>query len=254
MISRSTLKPRFICGSMLLLIPVASVLLLASRRASGQEGKTSCQDWTIVADPGACTLIVEHARLGCLLTNVQLNIPTGRELLPAKGWTVTDDHEGVLRIKTVQPQSTWFLEMGPLALKISCTAPEATLTAQVPVGRQRSIARLLDREGSPVEWTGTDEVANGYGGTMTRNPSFLPRQNPECMYFALGRVSGGVFHGLFDRATDTAIEFPDQARLVNSERLADTPRVDADVFPERAGSGAAGLLHQNAGPALLCPF
>ena len=185
-------------------------------------GESRTEGWTLVADPGACTLIVEHARLGCLLTNVQLNIPTGQELVPAKGWTVTSDRQGLLRIKTVQPQSTWLLELGPLALKISCTAPEAVLTAQVPVGRQRTIARLLDREGFPVEWTGTDEVANGYGGTMTRNPSFLPRQNPECMYFALGRVSGGVFHSLFDRATDTAIEFPDQARLANSERLADS--------------------------------
>ena len=56
--------------------------------------------------------------------------------------------------------------MGPLSLNISCTAPETTLTAQVRVRRQRTIARLLDREGFPVEWTGTDEVANGYHGTM----------------------------------------------------------------------------------------
>ena len=200
----------------------AQMVTGAAMEDFGKAIRISYEGWTIVADPGACTLIVEHARLGCLLTNVQLNIPTGQELVPAGGWTVTNNRQGLLQIKTVQPQSTWLFELGPLSLKISCTAPEAALTAQVFLGRQRSIARLLDREGFPVDWTGTDEVANGYGGAMTRNPSFLPRQNPECMYFALGRISSGVFHSLFDRATDTAVEFPDQTRLANSKRLADS--------------------------------
>jgi len=218
---RATNLRHFSWRSILIVIAAASVLLPAGGRASDHDARVSHKDWTIVVDPGACTLNVEHARLGCLLTNVQLNVPTARELLPAKGWTVTNDRQGLLRIKTGQPQSTWLLEMAPLALKISCTAPDAALTAQVPAGAQRTVARLLDREGFPVEWTGTDEVAGGYHGAMTRNPSFLPRQNPECMYFALGRVSGGVFHSLFDRATDTAVEFPDQTRLTNSERLAE---------------------------------
>jgi hypothetical protein len=96
-------------------------------------------DWTLVADPGACTLMVQHARLGCLLTNVQLNIPTGPRLVPAKGWTVNSEREGLLQIKTAQPQSTWLLDLGPLALKISCTARDAALTAEVPVGRLRPV-------------------------------------------------------------------------------------------------------------------
>jgi hypothetical protein len=212
-----------VTSSSLILITAASVLLLAGSQASGQERRIAYEGWTIVADPSACTLVVEHARLGCLLTNMQLCTSTGQQRHRAEGWTVTNEREGLLRIKTAQPQSSWLLELGPLALRVSCTAPEAALTAQVLVGRQRTVARLLDREGFPVEWTGTDEVANGYGGTMTRNPSFLPQQNPECMYFALGRViSGGIFHSLFDRATDTAVEFPDHAQLANSERSPDS--------------------------------
>jgi hypothetical protein len=199
----------------------AAVLFLAGNQVSGQSGRIAYEDWIVVADLDACTLSVDHARLGCLLTNVQLNIPNGQELVAAKGWTVTNARQGLLQIKTAQPQSTWLFEPGPLALKISCTAADAALAAQVPVGGQRTVARLLDREGFSVEWTGTDEVANGYHGTMTRNPSFLPRQNPECMYFGLGKVSGGVFRSLFDRATDTAVEFPDQTRLANSNRQAD---------------------------------
>ena len=130
-----------------------------------------------------------------------------------KGWTLREDDLGRLVINTAEPRSTWLFEMGISALKVSCTSPDAVLKGQIPVSKARFVARLLDPEGVPVEWSGTGEVAAGYGGSRTRNPSFLPGSNPDCMYFALGSISGSVFHGLFDRASDTAIQFPDQARL-----------------------------------------
>ena len=134
-----------------ILLAAVAVLLLASSRASGQDGRILYEGWTIVADPEVpALLIVDHARLGRLLTNVQLNIPTGQGLVPAKGWTVTNDRQGLLQIKTVQPQSTWLLEMGLLALKISCTAPEAVLTAQVPVGKQRTMPGCSTEKDSPL--------------------------------------------------------------------------------------------------------
>lgn len=64
-----------------------------------------------------------------------------------------------------------------------------------------------------MTWAGTDEVANGYGGSETRNPSYLPSRNPECMYFGLGQVSNLNVHGLFDRKTDTAVNFSDETKL-----------------------------------------
>jgi len=53
----------------------------------------------------------------------------------------------------------------------------------------------------------------GYGGSETRNQSYLPHRNPEIMYFALGPVSSSNLHSLFDRQTDTAFSFSTQARL-----------------------------------------
>jgi hypothetical protein len=195
----------------------AALALVKPMTAQGadQELKVSREGWTLTAEPTAGVLAIGHARLGTLLANVQLQVQTSQNFSPAKAWTTGRGGEDRLVIKTAEPQSTWLFEMGSLALKISCSAPNAVLTAQVPAGKNRVVARLLDREGVPVAWTGTDEVVGSYGGSMTRNPSYLPRQNPECMYFALGRVSGAVFHGLFDRPTDTAIEFPDQTQLLN---------------------------------------
>ena len=71
-----------------------------------------------------------------------------------------------------------------------------------------------------MDWVGTDEVVQGYGGSETLNPSFLPRRNPEVMYFALGQVSDANVHSLFDRKTDTAIDFPEDTTRVKREQRA----------------------------------
>jgi hypothetical protein len=87
------------------------------------------------------------------------------------------------------------------------------LTGEAPATQDRIVARLLDPQGVPVTWVGTDEVKNGYGGSETRNPSFLPRRNSEVMYFALGQVASSNLHSLFDRKTDTVINFSDQTLM-----------------------------------------
>ncbi|MGH9398657.1 MAG: alpha-galactosidase [Terriglobia bacterium] len=62
-------------------------------------------------------------------------------------------------------------------------------------------------------WEGTPEVEDGYGGKQTKNETFLPRHNAEVRYFGLGQVSSLNVHSLFDRKTDTAIQFSDRTRM-----------------------------------------
>jgi hypothetical protein len=196
-------------------IAILTIVQPLTSGGANQEAIISHEGWSLAADPTAGTLTVGHARLGVLLSNVQLHIQTPQGLSSLKAWTIGQSDSSLLLIKTLEPQSVWVFELGDSALRISCTAPNAVLTAQIPVSKDRVTARLLDPGGVPVEWTGTGEVAGTYGGSLTRNPSHLPRRNAECMYFALGRVSGSIFHSLFDRVTDTAIRFPDQAQFPN---------------------------------------
>ena len=128
-------------------------------------------------------------------------------------WTPESGIPGRLLVRTVEPPSTWIFEPARDGLRISSTAPGAVLTGQAPVSKARGLARLLDSDGAPVTWRGTGECAGTYGGGLTQNPSFLPRENPDCMYFALGQASGSVFHNLFDQKTDTAIRFTPQTRF-----------------------------------------
>ena len=193
----------------------ASVLLWSATQVNGahQNVLGAHGDWILDADPASHRLTVSHRQLGILLTNVQFSVQAAQKENPAEAWALEQGSGGRVLVRTSSPRTTWVLDFADSALRISCTAPSAVLRAQVPASENRVVARLLDPNGFPVEWAGTGEVADGYGGARTRNPSYLPHRNPDCMYFALGQVAGGLFHSLFDRATDTAIDFPEQARL-----------------------------------------
>ena len=169
--------------------------------------------WTIAPDNEHGTFTITHSSLGVLLRNVRLNLREGGRLRQLDRWTLESGGPGKLNVQTRRPRTGWQFDTGSATLKISSTAANAVITAMAPASCDRIVARLIDPQGTPVDWVGTSEVADGYRGSETHNPSFLPRRNPECMYFTLGRTSSAIFHSLFDRKTDTGIEFSEQTRL-----------------------------------------
>jgi hypothetical protein len=198
-------------------LPTFAVMFLYWTSASAVEppGTALRKDgWTIAADTGRGSLTVKHERVGTILRDAQLNIEADGSLSELKQWRTETSDTGRLVVRTSLPATTWTFEVAGDFLRISSTAPGAVLTGRSPVSKTRRLVRLLDPDGTPVTWQGTGEVAGSYGGSMTRNPSFLPRENPECMYFALGQVTGAVFHSLFDQDTDTAIRFTEQTRFL----------------------------------------
>ena len=173
----------------------------------------SSEGWTVTADGEQAVLTVTHDKLGTVMKNVRLNLQAHAGLRPLKDWSVEKEGERQLSLRTVEPRTAWAIELRQNTLKISSTSMDAVLTAEVPAPADRVVARVLDPEGAPVDWVGTDEVVSSYGGSETRNQSFLPRRNSECMYFALGQVSSSGFHHLFDRRTDTVISFSEQTLM-----------------------------------------
>ncbi|MGD0579772.1 MAG: alpha-galactosidase, partial [Bryobacteraceae bacterium] len=200
------------CGAWLLLGAAVSWAQPESRVSVTAAG------WTVSADPGSGTLGVTYEKLGVLMEQVRLNMRDANGTRPLKNWTVERRAPNRLILKTAQPQAGWLFELRPNLLKISTTLDNALITAELPASKERIPARLLDPLGVPVDWVGTNEVAGGYGGSETRNPSFLPRKNADCMYFALGQVASPTFTSLFDRKTDFAISFPDETRMERNRR------------------------------------
>jgi len=203
--------------------------------------------WTISADRDAGGIVISHEKTGALLRGVRLGRAGARNSEGPRDWTAHLEGADRLLVRMANPAGVWRFECRTGVLIISSTWSQAVLTALVPAPAGRLPVRLLDPEGTPVEWTGTGEVQASYGGPITRRPSFLPRENPDVLTFALGQVASENLHCLFDRATDTAVRFADEARLRRNEEdvnlldlMLPVPgntvvRVEADYFTKTLG-------------------
>jgi hypothetical protein len=196
-------------GSVLFFLAAAAGLLAQTAAPISAAGN----GWVVTADAARGTLSVAHDTLGPVLNEIRLQ--------PSANWSAQKTGEHQLTLKTALPPGAWVFDLAPNMLKISCTSSAAVLMATAPAPKDRLLVRLMDPEGVPVDWWGTDEVKNGYGGSETHNRSFLPRRNPEVMYLALGQVSSPIFHSLFDRKSGTAISFSDDTLLRRSPHNSD---------------------------------
>lgn len=178
--------------------------------------------WTINCSMQSHTLTISFAKLGTVAQNIELNEETKsglRRITQLSAHINTDDQ---LVIETTAPKTVWVFDALPSKVTVSTNAFHAALTGWAPSSTNRTIANLLDPRGEPVKWEGTYEAFTNYGGQITGNPSNLPRIHPEVMHMGLGHVSGAGMHSLFDRQTDTAIDFGDDSAL-----LADPTAEDA---------------------------
>jgi hypothetical protein len=207
-------------------IPLFTLLfLLAAARPAEPANPISLSShgWTVTADADECLITVTQEKLGTVIKNVRLNLEAERGPLALKSCSFENQPDGRLSIFTAQPSTAWIFEMQPNLLKISSTRTEAVLTAEAPASPARRVARLVDPQGFPVTWVGTN-AGSSWGASETRRASFLPSRNPECMYFSLGQVSGRNLHSLFDRSSGAAIDFSDRTSLRRNPR--DPDRLD----------------------------
>jgi len=203
---------------------VVIAVVLAVAAASAQTGNpvsVASDGWTVTADGEQAVLTITHDSLGTVMKDARLNLQGEHGLRPLKNWSVEKQGQHQLSIRTAQPPTGWLIELGPNILRISSTSTGAVLTAKAPASTDRVVARVLDPQGVPVDWVGTNEVVGSYGGSESRNQSFLPSRNPECMYFSLGQVSSSNLHSLFDRTSDTAINFSDQTLMQRNSQNPD---------------------------------
>jgi hypothetical protein len=201
------------------------ILLLSSTLSGLAQARSpfsvSSNGWTIAVDEDKSVLTVSYGKLGTVLSDVRLKLKDGQRVNPLNHWLAERTGENGLLIKTSQPRVAWLFQLGPNTLEISSTSMAAILTAVAPASADRLVARLLNPQGVPVTWRGTDEVAHSYGGSETRNPSYLPRENPEVMYFSLGPAASSTVHSLFDRKLDMGIQFSEHTLMKRSTRNSD---------------------------------
>jgi Melibiase len=198
-----------------------SVTALSMMGQGNGPSSASGHGWTVTADAKQEEIRIARDGLGTVMDHVRLFRAQAASRTPLHQWTLGRAASNQLTIETSQPRSFWRLDLDDNTLTIAVTVNDALLTATVPAATDRRPARLIDPAGVPVTWSGTDEAHDGYGTPMTQRPSFLPRTNADVMYFSLGPASALTLHSLFDRATDTAIDFPEHATLLRSAANAD---------------------------------
>jgi hypothetical protein len=211
-------------------------VLLASGMAVSAVGMVGQSDaawsasgrgWTVTADAKLEEVRVAHDGVGTVMDHIHLFRSEANSRTPLHGWTLGRGASNQLTLETVQPHTFWRLDLNDNSLTVSATANDALLTATVPAPKDRQPARLVDPVGAPVTWSGTDEAHDGYGTPLTERPSFLPRTNADVMCFSLGPTSALTLHSLFDRATDTAIDFPEHTTLLRNPNKPD--QLDASI-------------------------
>ncbi len=237
-------------------ILVAGVVVSAGTlMAQGNSAESASGfGWNVTADAQLEAVRVTHEGLGTVVENIHLFLAGNSAPTPLHGWKLGRGANNQLTIETVQPQTSWRFEMNDGSLTISSTATNALVTATAPAGKDRTVARLMDQSGVPVVWAGTDEVHDGYGGSETKNRSFLPRVNPDVMYFALGPVSASTLHSLFDRTTDTAIDFPEQTTLLRNSQNPDLLGASIPVPGNAVLRLVPGYFTKTLGVPFYAPF
>ncbi len=196
----------------LAVIGIAVLAIPVGCADAGNPIAVSSGGWTVTCEGQQGVISIAYGNLGTILKDVRLNLRDRDGLRQLKGWSVAKVGEKELSIRTADSFTAWEIKLGSEILTISTTTAEGVLTAEAPATQERIVARLQDPQGVPVTWVGTNAGAS-WGASETRNASFLPSRNPECMYFALGRVSSSNLHSLFDRPSDTAINFSDQTSM-----------------------------------------
>jgi hypothetical protein len=169
--------------------------------------------WIIDCSQGSSSLSISADRLGSVARDIQLHEETPSGLRRLTHFSARIGANGKLIVETTDPKTEWDFDAQPDKVTIVTTDFHGVLTGWADSPAGRIVGRLLDPEGLPVNWQGTDEVVGTYGGSSTNNQSYLPRHNPEVIYLGLGHVSAGGLHSLFDRGTDIAIDFGEDSAL-----------------------------------------
>jgi hypothetical protein len=170
-------------------------------------------EWVIDCNLEDASLSISTKDLGVVASEIQLNEETPSGIHRLTHVTAQINGERQLVIETASPRTGWVIDALPGKLTITTTDFHGVLTGRVASPAGRGIGILLDPQGEPVKWEGTDELVNGWGGPRTINQSYLPRRHPEVTHLGLGHVAGAGMHSLFDRQTDVAVDFGAEATL-----------------------------------------
>ena len=120
--------------------------------------------WVIDCNPENASLSISANKLGSIASDIQLNVETPSSVHALKHLSARISGDQQLIIETTEPKTAWVIDALPGKVTITTTDFHGLLTGWAASSTDRTISILLDPQGEPVKWEGTDEVVNGWGG------------------------------------------------------------------------------------------
>ena len=171
-----------------------------------EKNPSGRQQWSIKVDAGQEILTVTHTKLAVVLRETHLCIIKNDEIIALSGWEV-DEYGDKIVINTTRPDETiWEFIITRDRLVIRSSADSGVITAIAPASAARIPARLADQDNGVI-------------------------------YTSLGLVSAKNIHCLFDRKTNTMIQYPkhgDLNRNASNAEIMDVTFPLCELDPEWA--------------------
>jgi hypothetical protein len=191
---------------------------------SGQE-KTiqyNLDGWCVLANTERETIIIKQKDLDIVLKDIRLNIKKDNKLLKLSGFSFKTENEKII-IFTKEPyETTWEFNINEERIYISCSRENAVITGIAQASESRIPARVAE-----LDKMHTFVANEDFTGTYFEEKFYIPSKASHVMYTALGFVDALNIHSLFDRKTNTVIQFPKESKLTRN--TGDATLMDVEI-------------------------
>lgn len=202
-----------------------------------QSGPYSYIDWKFDVDLQNEKIAVSNNVLGTVLDTIQLRIEKDGAITKLCGWKLKKTKDG-LEITTKDPvKSTWNFKFTKKSIAVSSSEQGSVLTAVAPAPVDRFPARIADStqmlvsdSTKRIDYTGVKNETEKY---------YVPGENPNVMYLSLGLIESPNLHALFDKQTNTVIQFSDATSI---KRFPENPSLVQLMLPVYSETPLVNLI------------
>jgi hypothetical protein len=169
--------------------------------------------WKIDVDPDQEHISLSNSSLGTVLNQMQLNILQNGKATKLSSWQFQFSNN-ILIIRTNRPVETkWEFHFTKDEINVFASSDGARITAVMPTSLNRFPARVADPQNMQSHETAEE---NDYTGVRQSEKYFVPSENPHVMYLSLGLVESSNLHALFDKASNTVMQFSAAAKMIRN--------------------------------------
>lgn len=185
--------------------------LIFSFCKNSQNEQHSLNDWDIDFDLINENISISNKNLGLVLNKIQFEVLHQGVVTKLTDWHLKKVND-VLIINTKAPiNSTWKFKLLTNRVVVTSSLEGSNISAIAPSPLNRFPARIADPGNVMVSET---SGRSDYTGVTELEKYFIPTENPHVMYLSLGLIESSNLHSLFDKQTNTVIQFSSRTKLI----------------------------------------